>query len=224
MTFYLALSCLQGRPAFAAAKELLSISPGNLGLQLTPGCGPSEGDIFGLGCPLRTHAGYIPDALRARVWTKKGEIMWKGDSIHPPLEKDLEEPSKWNEQVLAQNVVETMYPGYAWLNNGDSIERAMASGFRLAVDISHLAILERREMLSKRQCKKIFDYDRIDEIHVSRNTGFKDSHMPLSLDGSDFGFEWAKQRLAAGTVVVYEAYLHRIEPDYRKRQVDLMLG
>lgn len=223
MTLYMALSCLQGEQAHRAANELLSIAPG-LGLQLTPGCAPEETDPATLTCPIRTHHGYTPHALRTRVWDKVGELLWKGDSVHPPLRKELQMPELWNWRALDEIVVETMYPGYAWLNSGDAIELAMSRNIRLAVDVSHLAILSRHGLLSPMQCKRIFDYDNVVEVHVSRSVGHKDSHMPLSHDCSDFGIEWAKERLIVGTPVVYEAYLHRIGMDERKRQVDVMLG
>ncbi len=61
---YLALSCFQGRPMADAAKTLVGLAPGRVGVQLTAGCAPSPLD---LDCPVRTHHGFSHQALRAPV-------------------------------------------------------------------------------------------------------------------------------------------------------------
>ena len=54
---YLALSCFQGRTMTEAARTLVALAPGRVGLQLTPGCAPSPIDVD---VPMRTHHGYTP--------------------------------------------------------------------------------------------------------------------------------------------------------------------
>ena len=44
---YLALSCFQGRPMGEAARTLVELAPGKVGLQLTPGCAPSPWSRYG---------------------------------------------------------------------------------------------------------------------------------------------------------------------------------
>ena len=82
---YLALSCLQGRPLDRAAAELLSLLPGELGLQLTPGCAPGPVPEH---VATRTHHGWVPHALRARVWSD-GALVWRGHSVHPPTTQEV---------------------------------------------------------------------------------------------------------------------------------------
>src|SRR5215831_12811608 len=86
---YLALSCFQGRRMSDAALTLVGLAPGRVGLQLTPGCAP---DAFTVDCPTRTHHGFTHQALRARVW-ERGALLWQGDSVHPPLARDV--PDGW---------------------------------------------------------------------------------------------------------------------------------
>src|SRR5579862_756250 len=111
LMLYLALSCFQSRRMSDAAVTLAALAPGRIGLQLTAGCAPSP---INVDCPTRTHHGFTFRALRARVW-ENGTLLWHGDSAHPPLQSEV--PDGW--QAPDDVVLETMYPGYAALANGD---------------------------------------------------------------------------------------------------------
>src|SRR5262249_44481466 len=115
-----------------AAETLLALAPGRVGLQLTAGCAPSP---LNVSCATRTHLGFTHRALRAPVWDG-GTLVWQGDSMHPPQERHA--PEGW--QPPDGVVLETMYPGYAALSNGDQIAAAMDAGRWLAVDVAHLEI------------------------------------------------------------------------------------
>src|SRR6516165_5527289 len=154
---YLALSCFQGRRMDDAAQTLVALARGLVGLQLTPGCAPSPIDVI---CPMRTHHGFTHRALRAQVW-EGGTLMWHGDSIHPPLQRQV--PDDW--QPPENVVMETMYPGYAALANGDQIAAAMDEGRWLAVDVAHLEIQKYHGILAKSVLHRLMDYERVAEVH-----------------------------------------------------------
>jgi hypothetical protein len=209
---YLALSCLQGRPQAAAAAELWALEPD--GLQLTPGCAPSSEPLPS--APLRTHHGFSDRALRARVWDAAGELRWTGDSVHPP--RSVDAPPGWTPRAKA--VYETMYPGYADLDTGDALDRAMDDGLSLAVDIAHLELQRTAGVLSDATWRRLQDYDRVVEVHVSASVGAHDRHAPLH--AGVFGLGWARARFAAGAPVVLESYMHRTSVDDRRRQMELI--
>ena len=210
---YLALSCFQSRRMSDAAQTLAALAPGRVGLQLTPGCAPSP---INVDCPLRTHHGFTHQALRARVWDN-GTLLWHGDSVHPPLEREV--PDGW--QAPEDLVMETMYPGYAALASGDQIAAAMDAGRWLAVDVAHLGIQMYHGILARTVLHRLLDYERVAEVHVSTSRETRDTHARLS--SSTWGIEWARERLAAGTPVILECYMHKLSHEERLEQVAWML-
>jgi hypothetical protein len=211
---YLALSCYQGRRMGDAAEALLALAPGRVGLQLTPGCAP--GPITAEG-PTRTHHGFTPHALRTRVWDA-GTLVWHGDSLHPPLARDV--PAGWNPP--ADVVLETMYPGYAAVSNGDRICQAMDDGRWLAVDVAHLDIQAHHGVLPEAVKRKLLDYERVAEVHVSTSHEHRDTHAKLLTH--TWGTEWARAKLAAGTPVILECYMHHLTRDECVGQVAFLTG
>jgi len=214
----LALSCLQGRPMERAFDELAAL--GVRGVQLTPGNMPTPGfrdHVRRSGLAARTHHGFTFEAFKARVWADDGACGVASDSVHPPRAG-----SPAAERFLdgaALPILETMYPGWA-LGDGASIERAMARGLALAVDVSHLHIQRTQGRIDEATFARILDYDRIAEIHVSANDGRRDLHHPLT--AATFGLGWARARLAAGTPVVLECYFHGLDEAERRAQIDLV--
>jgi hypothetical protein len=210
---YLALSCFQSRRMSDAAQTLAALAPGRVGLQLTPGCVPGPIDVD---CPVRTHHGFSHRALRARVWDV-GTLVWHGDSVHPPLVREV--PEGW--QAPEDVVMETMYPGYAALANGGQIAAAMDAGRWLAVDVAHLGIQMYHGILAKPVLHRLLDYQRVAEVHVSTSREARDTHARLT--SSTWGIEWARARLAAGTPVVLECYMHKLSHEERLEQVAWMI-
>jgi hypothetical protein len=192
-----------------AAETLVALAPGKVGLQLTPGCAPSPIEVD---CPKRTHHGFTQRALRAQVWDH-GKLVWHGDSVHPPREKDV--PADW--QPPAEVVLETMYPSYAALASGDQIAAAMDAGRWLAVDVAHLDIQTHHGILPESIRKRILEYSRVAEVHVSTSREAKDTHARIV--ESNWGIEWARERLAAGTPVILECYMHKLSHEERLEQL-----
>jgi hypothetical protein len=210
---YLALSCFQGRPMAEAAETLAALAPGRVGLQLTPGCAPGPVPV---GCPTRTHHGFTAAALRAPVWDR-GELVWHGDSAHPPRARDV--PAGWRPPPGV--VLETMYPGYAALADGDQLAAAMDEGRWLAVDVAHLDIQTFHGLLPRPVLTRLLEYDRVAEVHVSASREHRDAHAKVTM--MTWGVEWARARLAAGTPVVLECYMHKLAPEERLEQVAWLL-
>jgi hypothetical protein len=211
---YLALSCFQGRRMSDAAETLVALAPGRVGLQLTAGCAPSP---ITVACPTRTHHGFTTRALRTPVWD--GEtLMWHGDSLHPPLKRNV--PDGW--QPPDAVVLETMYHGYAALANGDQIAAAMDAGRWLAVDVAHLDIQVFHGVLAKSVLHRLLNYERVAEVHVSTSHEHRDTHAKLS--APTWGTEWAQARLASGTPIVLECYMHHLSHEERLEQVAFMLA
>ncbi|WP_161967625.1 hypothetical protein [Fimbriiglobus ruber] len=192
-----------------AAETLLALVPGRVGLQLTPGCAP---DPITVSCPTRTHHGFTSKALRAQVWDG-GTLVWHGDSLHPPLERHV--PTDW--QPPEGVVLETMYPGYAALANGDQIAAAMDEGRWIAVDVAHLDIQKYHGVLADAVLNRLLAYERVAEVHVSTSQDARDSHAKLT--ASTWGIEWARSRLATGTPVILECYMHKLTHEERLEQV-----
>lgn len=132
---------------------------------------------------------------------------------------------RWLERAAARGAggvaLETMYPGHA-LGTGRALDRAMALGVRLAVDVAHLAIQRTLGVVSDATWGRLQGYSKIDEVHVSESAGARDAHLGLRPDS--FGLGWARERLAAGTPVVFECYLHRFAPAERRAQLGLLRG
>jgi hypothetical protein len=211
---YLALSCFQGRRMSDAAETLAALAPGRIGLQLTPGCAPSP---ISVDCPLRTHHGFTYQALRMPVW-KDGRLQWQGDSMHPPRSREV--PESW--QPPDDVVLETMYPGYAALACGEQLAAALDAGRWLAVDIAHLDIQRYHGILDDTVLRRLLEYPRIAEVHVSTSHHARDTHAKLT--DATWGVEWARTRLAAGTPVILECYMHKLSHEERLEQVERMLS
>jgi hypothetical protein len=124
-------------------------------------------------------------------------------------------PDDW--QPPDDVVLETMYPGYAALANGDQIAAAMAEGRWLAVDVAHLDIQMYRGVLAKPVLDRLMDYERVAEVHVSTSREARDTHAKLSM--STWGIEWARTRLAAGTPVILECYMYKLSHEERLEQI-----
>lgn len=210
---YVALSCLQGRPMSMAFDTLLRLAPE--GIQLTPGnivTDDFEGHVARSGLPVRTHHGFCFVARRQPVWSADGRCLVASDSVHPG-------PLGIPDDPRSGPVLETMYPGEA-LGTGETLEQAMRERRPLAVDVSHLHIQHAQGVLDAPTWRALIDYEHIVEIHVSANDGRKDLHHPIASD--TFGLAWARARLNAGVPVIFESYLHKLDEDTRRRQIDLL--
>lgn len=209
----------------SAASELLALEPD--GLQLTPGNAPTGDFLSSLAdrnVMTRTHHGFTPRALRRPVWSSGGDCLTTADSVHPPR-TSAPEWRAWeaarSRGAWRRHCLETMYPGYP-LGAGEDLDAAMDDRQPLAVDVSHLYMQVHAGCLSGRTLRRLFDYDVVVEVHVSANDGRRDRHQPLAAD--TFGLAWARERLRAGTPVIVECYMHRLDVDARRRQVDMMRG
>jgi hypothetical protein len=215
---YLALSCLQGRSLQSAATELSALGDG---VQFTPGNEPSA--HFVLPATAKTHHGFSLRARSQQVWSDEGMCLVTSDSVHPPkLDSNAgARYDQWYDNSASRSALETMYPGYC-LGTGDALERAMERCWPLAVDISHLFIQRAANVISVAQLNRVFSYGHITEIHVSANNGSHDSHQLIC--ENTFGLRWAQERAGTGIPLVFEAYLHTVSSDNRKRQIDLIRG
>lgn len=216
---YLALSCLQGRPAVQACRDLLAL--GAPGIQLTPGNVPDPALVDALaGVPVRTHHGFSWHAMKQRVWDDSGRCRVSADSVHPPTEREPAFACWW--EAIREHpepaIHETMYPGYR-LGCGAELERAMDEGLTLAVDVSHIHIQRSAGVLSPATWRRLQRYEGIAELHVSDNAGRIDSHRPL--DPNTFGLGWARERASTGLPLVLEAYMHKLSYSERRAQVEL---
>jgi hypothetical protein len=218
---FIAMSALQGRAQRDAFDELSAL--GTHGIQLTPGNLVSEGfeqQVRTSGRPFRVHHGFAWRSYRMDVYDADGGAHVARDvSIHPPKTGGTNF-DRWLEHArAAEQLIEVMYPGYH-LGCGAQIEAAMRCGLRVAVDVSHLRIQERAGAIDRSTKRKLLDYDRIEEVHVSDNDGRADTHRAIS-EATPL-LAWARERLRAGVPVVYESYLHRLGLDERHRQLDLL--
>lgn len=220
---FVALSCLQGRPMNSAFDELARLG---VAIQLTPGnfvTRDFRAHVERSNVATRAHHGFAWEARRAETWSDEGACVVASESVHPPM---LDRPSahtwrSWFEAAPVRPILEVMYSGYA-LGTGDEVERAMADGVALAVDISHAFIQRTQGTMTGATWRRLCDYDRIAEVHVSANAGEHDSHRPLC--DATFGLAWARDKLAAGTPTVLECYMHKLSDGERRRQLDLVRG
>ena len=215
---FLATSCLQGRPITRAVLALLALRPD--GLQLCPGHTPAASLrplLDRVDLPLLHHHGFSWTAWRQPVHRADGPLVGgPGWSLHPPGGPGME---RWLEARAADGiVVEVMTPG-AWLGDGPSLRRAMEAGVALAVDVSHLHVQRQAGVLDDATLARLLDYDRVAEVHVSDNDGTADQHRPLT--PRSFGLDWARERGRAGTPIVLECRMHRLDLDTRARQLEL---
>ncbi len=215
---FIALSCLQGRPQGEAYKELLQLNPD--GVQLTAGNLPTPKFKEEVSIPYRLHHNFSWNKRKGEVYDNylKPINIGHNHSIHPPQYKDDIDFNSWinscNDVLL-----ETMYPGYL-LGCGKELEIAMSLKKRLAIDISHIHIMFSQGVISKKQINKLFDYDNIEEIHISHNSGKYDTHSPIC-DDTPF-LHWIKERKSV--LWVYESYLHKLSLIDRKKQIDIIIN
>lgn len=218
--FLLALSCLQGHSSIDAARQLWTLSPD--GLQLTPGCSPSAEFLPWLtqnSIPVSTHHGYTPTALRRPVWSADGTLTSTSDSIHPPKRGHPAE-AHWLEQVLTSQrrpIVEVMYPGWC-LSGTRAIAEALDAELNLAVDVSHLHIQRSAGALDDTTLRRLLESPLVTEVHLSANDGRRDLHH--TADITSWGFGWATERSIDGIPLIYEAYLHRVDHQTRKANIE----
>ncbi len=199
----------------AALDALLQLQPD--GLQLTPGNQPTPGiEARAKALRVRTHHGFDFALWKKSVWRDDGTCAIDSDSVHPPVGEHPAYARFLEHDALP--VLETMYPGNG-LGTGPELDDAMARGLALAVDVSHVFIQRHAGVIGDATWRRLQDYERIAEVHVSRNDGRSDQHLPLTPD--TFGLEWARERLRAGTPLVLESYFHRVSPDARRAQVAL---
>ena len=190
------------------------------GIQLTPGNAPTEGfeaHVAGSGLAIRTHHGFTAHAIRQSVWAPDGSPTGEWDSVHPLFRG----PDEWLPSAPSRFCLETMYPGQP-LGSGLSIRRAMDLDLRLAVDVSHVFIQLEQGVLSVPDWKLLQDYGRIEEVHLSANSGERDSHQPI--DTGTFGLEWARSKGHSGTPIILESYMHKMSDTERQVQLDIARG
>ncbi len=208
-----------------AAEELLGLHDA-VGLQLTPGCAPTPGFsnwLVARSVEARTHHGFSWRALRRTVWCEQtGALLVNAHSIHPPQVGSLAGDRFWNTVADTDTgpALETMYPGYM-LGTGEELDRAMDLGIRLAVDVSHLHMQWHAGLLRQATLDRIFDYSRIDEVHVSANDGSRDQHRPIT--SATFGLAWVRDQLTIETPVILESYVHRQSTGERLDQLELLM-
>lgn len=218
---FLAMSCFQGRPQDLAWEALRALAPD--GIQLTPGNLPSPGfraRVEAAGVPVRMHHGFAWHAPRQEVHDTGGGPRLGGPcwSVHPPPSfVDRRALARWLEDAAARGiVVETMTPGLP-LGDGPDLALALDAGVSLAVDVSHLHIQRVQGAISGADEQRVLASPRVAEVHVSDNDGRSDQHRLI--DARTPGLAWAVERARSGTPLVLEAYLHRLDPGARARQV-----
>jgi hypothetical protein len=213
---FVALSCLQGRPMQAAFDELARLG---VGIQLTPGNLPTRGfreHITASGVATRRHHGFTFGARKTETWVD-GACVVGSESVHPPLAGATWRP--WFERAPQAPIMEVMYPGYE-LGTGDEVEAAMADGLALAVDVSHVYLQRMAGVMTDATWRRLADYDRIAEVHVSANQGRADTHRPLTRE--TFGLAWVRERAANNDHVILECYMHKLDDDQRQHQLELL--
>jgi hypothetical protein len=202
-----------------AFDELAALGRGACGVQLTPGNLPGP-----LTCSVATrrHHGFAFDARRTPVWGADGACLVASESVHPPEDAEgIAGWRDWYERAEARPILEVMYPGFA-LGTGDDVERAMADGWPLAVDVSHVFIQITQGAMTMATWHRLSAYEAISEVHVSANHGRHDTHLPMTADA--FGLAWARERLAGGDPVVIECYMHKLGAGERRAQLELVMG
>lgn len=108
MTVYLALSCLQGRPAVAALDDLLRLEPD--GIQLTAGCvvpRDFEAQVLARDCNFSLHHAFDWTRYKRQVWDGTGQCVALPDaSVHAPPRSAGK--LAW---ITTGHAIETMFPG-----------------------------------------------------------------------------------------------------------------
>lgn len=232
---FLAMSAFQGQTQDDAFTALMRHRPA--GIQLTPGNLPSEGfraRVAAADVVTRPHHGFSWSAYRQAVYDDGGRPLLKERcrSLHPPRSQPpvsrrgrvvaptlVVEPNAWLESAAADDLLlETMMPGYV-LGNGAELERAMAMGLRLAVDVSHLEIQRWCGALNDGVYRRVLGYARIEEVHVSTSRRCYDTHGLLTPDTP--GLAWARERLPEVPVVL-ESHWHRLDVEQQREQLQLL--
>jgi hypothetical protein len=96
----------------------------------------------------------------------------------------------------------------------------MADGITLAVDVSHVYLQRMAGAMTEATWRRLADYERIAEVHVSANQGRADTHR--SLTAETFGLAWVRERAANGDDVILECYMHKLDDDQRQHQLELL--
>ncbi|MBA3500785.1 MAG: hypothetical protein M4D80_18100 [Myxococcota bacterium] len=200
----------------AAFDELARLGAG---IQLTPGNIPTRAfreHVVASRVTTRRHHGFTFDARKTETWID-GACAVDSESVHPPLAGAAWRP--WLERAPAPPIVEVMYPGYE-LGTGDEVEAAMTDGITLAVDVSHVYLQRMAGVMTDATWRRLADYDRIAEVHVSANQGRADTHRPLTRE--TFGLDWIRERVANGDDVILECYMHKLDDEQRQHQMELL--
>ena len=194
----------------AAFDELARLGTG---IQLTPGNKPTPAfaaHVAASGVVTRRHHGFAWGARKTETWAD-GVCLVDSESVHPPMAGQ-----PWAREG---RIIEVMYPGYE-LGTGDEVERAMADGLALAVDVSHVYLQRMQGAMTDAQWRRLAEYDRIAEVHVSANQGRADTHRPLT--AGTFGLDWVRERLTNGEHVILECYMHKLDDARRQHQLELL--
>ena len=186
------------------------------GIQLTPGNLPTpkfREHVAASGVVTRRHHGFSWTARKTETWDA-GACVVESESVHPPM---AGEPWRaWFDAAAAPPIIEVMYPSYE-LGTGEEVERVLDDGLTIAVDISHVYLQRAQGAMTEATWRRLRDYDRIAEVHVSANQGRFDSHQPLT--DHTFGLDWARERVANGDPVILECYMHRLSDAERHDQL-----
>jgi hypothetical protein len=219
MSLYLALSCFQGQEQIEAYNKLLKLKPD--GIQLTPGNKVSANFKEHQTIPYRLHHAFSWTKVKDPIYDNTGKICRKvlsNQSIHPPVIKDYKNTFKFWLNQLTDEIVELMFPTY-YGGNEEEINDILDNKQKIAVDISHLYICQKKSTITEATLRRIFNYSNISEIHVSQNDGTRDSHSPITKDCPFIS--WAKEK-AQDTPIVFESYFLKISEKEQLQQVNLV--
>lgn len=219
MSLYLALSCFQGQEQLEAYNKLLKLKPD--GIQLTPGNKVSSGFKNYQTIPYRLHHTFSWTKVKEPIYDNNGKIcreILENQSIHPPVIKDYKNTFKfWLSQITTE-IIELMFPTY-YGGNDEEINAILDANFKIAVDISHLFICKTKSSISDNTLKRILNYQNILEIHISQNTGSRDSHDPINKKCPFI--DWASER-GQEIPLIFESYLFRLSEKEQLNQVELV--
>lgn len=202
------------------AQAFDALAATGFGVQLTPGNHPTPGfeaHVARSGVAVRTHHGFGFGVRARAVWRDDGALLTHNDSVHPPEATKADVFWARLEREGCPVALEAMYPGQC-LGTGEELERAMGLGLVLAIDVSHLFIQRTAGVLTDVVLKRVLDWPKVAEVHVSANDGRHDSHRRLRDDS--YGLAWASERERSGTPLVYEAYLHGLPPERWVEQLE----
>lgn len=227
MKIFLALSCLQQRPMQQAFDQLSELSPD--GIQLTPGNFPTknfENYVKQSSLEIKTHQGFSFTSRVSKVWSDFGphdhpKLLVDSDSVHPPVVARYQrlDYRKYN------TTIEIMYPSkhHYDLQDTETISKAIDNGTPLAVDVSHLNIINNYYTNSCTDyfLDKLFNYSNLKEIHISSNQGRYDTHQPITKD-SYLVRDAVKIANKRNIPIIVECYMHKLDNKQRRDQLDLI--